>query len=216
MPAFLDLDTSPRERLLITEATPGELVKSPLEELVPALPGQPDSLTLYYDALVRSYAEINDLLLDFTTGTNLSTEAVTDGTWIGGPAKLISRPEELPFVRYAVPCLGLAKAKPNAVRWFGATETQSVDKIQAEIIAPGVEIDTILIGSAPDMSEVGTFSEPADPPAIPDSPWVSLEDPTLHYPSEWFLADLRAQQLFGSPLHWLVTYVWRFKFPYSP
>lgn len=215
MSFYFDPDTE-RQILLITEATPGTIIKSPIEELVLAGPGQPDSLTLYYDAFVQSHAQVNDLLLDFTIGANLSTDAITDGTWIAGPAKIESRREELPFVRYAVPCLGLAKAKPNAVRPFTSTETQSVDKIQAEISAPGVEIDMVLIGSAPDFTEVGTNSEPPYLPGVASNPWASLEDPTYHYPEGWYLADIRAQQLWGSPLHWLVTYVWRFKYSVSP
>jgi hypothetical protein len=213
--------------LVLTEATPGAFVKSPYEVLEPALPGQPDKLTLYYDGFFPSPAALNAALLALpAVATDLSATAVTAGTWIGGPAKLETDRGELPFARVAIPCLGLAESKPDAVRWFAVTESQSAEnilwagvlrpKLQTEALSVGVEIDRVLIGSAPNMSQVGTNITPPSAPSVRPSEWALIENPTYHYPNGWYLADIRGQQLHGSALAWLATYVYRYRYALTP
>lgn len=213
--------------LVLTEATPGVFVKSPWEALELALPGQADKLTLYYDGFFAGPAALNAALLALNSqGTDLTATAVTAGTWIGGPAKLETDRDQLPFARVAIPCLGLAESKPDAVRWFAVTESQGAEnvlyesvlwpKFQAEILSVGVEIDKLVLGAAPAMSQVGSALAPPSAPAVRASDWTYLENPVRHYPDEWFLADLRAQQIHGSAFAWLCTYVYRYKYPYSP
>jgi hypothetical protein len=215
------------EKLVITLATPGEVVKSAYELLELGPPGQPDKLTLYYDALVESTAGLNAAVLTLNSqGTDVSAVAVTAGTWIAGAVSILSRPEELPFARFAVPCLGLAESKPNAVRWFAVTETQSGEdilylstlwpKLQAESNNLGVEIDTVLLGSSPDMAQVSTNVTPPSAPTPAASVWATLANPTRQYPDGWVLVDTRSQQINGSATAWLVTYVYRYKYPYTP
>lgn len=226
MPAFYD-PWPERQSLILTEATPGSLVKSPLEDLVLAGPGQPDALTLHYDGYARTHLEVNTQLLTFTTGANLTSTAVTPGTWIAGPAKLASRPDDLPFFRITVPCQGLAQAKPSAVRWFAVTETQSAENVlylgttwprfSAEVIGYGVEIDYIHVGpTPPNMSAVSDPSTPSPAPSVRANPWTSIPSPTRHYPDGWFLADRKSQQILGSSMLWLVTDAWRYKYALTP
>jgi len=213
--------------LVLSQAAPGVFIKSSWEPLELALPGQPDKLTLYYDGFFASPAALNAAILALNSqGTDVSATAVTAGTWIAGPAKLETDRDQLPFSRVAIPCLGLAESKPDAVRWFAVTESQGAEnvlydsvvwpKFQAEIIAYGVEIDKLVIGAAPNMSQVGTTITPPSAPSVRDSDWASLPNPTRHYPDGWFLADIRAQQIHGSAAAWLATYVYRYKYPYSP
>lgn len=225
MPLFED-KWPERQILVLTEDAPGSVVKSRRETLEIGEPGQPDKLILHYDAFFTSRAALNAWLIAQTIGTNRSAVAETAGTWIGGPARVASREEEEPFYRLVIPCLGLATAKPDAVRWFAVTESQTGEnilylgtlwpKLQAEIIGYGVEIDRVVLGSQPNMSQVGTALAPSPAPSVRPSVWTSIADPVRQYPDGWFLADLRTQRIYGSSTAWLCTYVYRYKYPLTP
>ena len=214
------------EKLILTEAEPATAVKSAYEALEIGPPGQPDKLTLFYDAFFSSTAALNTYLLTHAIGTDLSATAVTAGTWILEKPVITSGRDLLPFATIALQCQGLAQSKADAVRWFAVTESLSAEnvlydstiwpKFQAEIISYGVEIDKLVMGSDPNMAIVGTASTPADAPTPRTSDWTSLSNPTRHYPDGWYLADLRTQQLAGSGSHWLATYVYRYKYALSP
>lgn len=215
------------EKLVLTSDAPASVVKSPWEQLQLGPAGQPDKLTLYYDAFFSTLAAVNTHLLTYTLGEDLSGTAATAGNWVLVNPALVSPVDELPLARIALSCEGLAQSKPNAVRWFAVTETQSAEnvlfdsttwpKFSADIIGYGVEIDRVYYGvTAPAMSEVGTSNTPSPAPSVRTNEWASIADPVHHYPYGWYLADRKAQRIGGSSLAWLITDVWRYKYRFTP
>ena len=213
-------------RVLTSEAS-GAVVKCPYEKLELGPAGKPDTLTLYYEAVCEDENDLNAFLLsEWTIGDDISTAAVTAGTWITERPSIVSKPEGLPFAQYAVRCVGLAQSKVNATRWFGTSESQTGQDIlysgtvwptlQAEQLSIGVEIDTVVIGAQPAMNTVGTNVTPPSPPSVRANVWTSLVDPTRHYPDGWVLVDIRSEQIAGLSTAWLATYVYRYKYALSP
>ncbi len=215
----------PTEKLVLTSERPGEWVRSPYEALEIADAGQPDALTLFWEGCVEAVADANAWAAAQAPLGTLVDYPSTQGTWVAGPLIKLSRPEELPFVAWSRHHEGIFASKPSATRWFSVTESQGAEnitylgtvwpKLQAEILSVGVEVDTVVFGT-PDMSQVGANVTPPSPPSVRPSDWEYLVDPTRHFRDGWVLVDLRARQLFGSPAAWFCTYVYRYKYPFSP
>lgn len=200
----------------------GSLAKSPREELALGGPGEIDTLFLFYEGLVTTGTAIGSL---FALGDTPGSIATAGSWYVAG----IGRPEYRgPFCSRTVQCQGLFTSKPNRVRWFARKEIQSgenvdvsgvgvVPRVQAGILSVGCEIDTVIVGSQPNMALVGTNQTPSPEPGKRWADWGGLtEDYTYHWRNGWVLDDIRAQTVAGKTDVWLATYVYSYVYEKSP
>lgn len=206
--------------LVLSNLTPGSLTKSPREKLMLGDPGEPDRLQLCYEGLIST---TEDVASSYAVGTDMSTPARYAGTWY---AERAVPKFNGPFVQVYVDCVGLYTSKPNRVRYLSTVENQNAEnvtisstvypKVDARILSVGCEIDTVLVGSSPDMSAVGDNVTPSPAPSVRSSDWTSIADPVYHYRNGWVLDDIRTQNLAGLTNVWLATYVYSYVYPWSP
>jgi hypothetical protein len=161
------------------------------------------------------------------------------GTQISGKTMWVSSRTPRTLARgifeVEVVSLGLLSTRGTRVRYdAGANSTQASNvtvpavgffpKVEAQESQVTCDIEYIVTsGPTPASASfytkaVGTATDPPSPwkPAVKDSIWATMSDPTYHTPNGWVLMSSAAENLPGLSTVWLVRDRYQYIYAYSP